>query len=273
MDSQPFWVTVIVAVLALSTVGPRSPGAWAQQASCPPGWEWNQNSFGQDPCTVASALATVCLDSNSFTIYPLAQGEYYYPPEQSGTLDCECNTVWYSLIEACASCQGGVVQSWITWTDACVTVYVTQYPYDVPSETEIPQWAFYNVTTLPSETYSDAVAMSVGSDPEDTPDPTTTPSVGNSTGTSRVKSKTGAIVGGVVGGVAALIILAAAALALQWRKQSRFPSGIRKESDHDMRQTVSPVLTPTSTTNFPYSTHHDTGGPQSQDWDHGMPEM
>ena len=40
--------------------------------------------------------------------------------------------------------------------------FFPRYPHDIPPGTAVPQWAFYNVTTLPDQTYSDTVAMSVG---------------------------------------------------------------------------------------------------------------
>ena len=81
----------------------------------------------------------------------------------------------------------GFLRRWQRWITQCDNVYVTQcarlfcffrfarvqshqnrfffisrYPHDIPPGTAVPQWAFYNVTTLPDQTYSDTVAMSVG---------------------------------------------------------------------------------------------------------------
>jgi len=268
MDSQPFWVTTIVAVLALSAVGPRSPGVWAQNL-CPSGWEWNQNSLGQDPCAIVFALEAVYPDNSEY----------------------DCNTVFYSLVQACGWCLNAVVESWPVFTTSigCVTVYVAQYPYTIPAGTRIPHWAFINVVTdLSSEEYSNAAAMQVGRDPEATPEPTTTssavgngtrttPAVGNPTGTSNSKSNTGAIVGGVVGGVVALIILAIVAIVmlatvLRWRSKTRVPPDVEEKSDDHMgHPPPSPTLTPTSTV-IRHFAYHNTPEPQSDGLYLGLPE-
>jgi len=288
MESQRLWTT-IVAVLALSTVGPHSPRVWAQEASCLPGREWNQNSFGRDPCTIASRLEATCRGVGSYTVPPLdGSGEYYEPPEKSNSLDlkCECNTVTYSLYGACTSCQNGEIISWTTWSTNCSAVNVTQYPYDISPGTAIPRWAFIDVTTLPNQTYSDAVAIAVGRDPEATPSPT---SVGSSrtssmltsssapsptrTGVSpnNLKGRFGIIVGSAVGGGVALIILAVVvALVVRRQRRSRGqpvieetlnnrPGSPTRASEHAIKETSSYYMgSPTLTMNSvdsTYSTH------------------
>ena len=92
MNSKQLWAAT-ATILVLSTFGPRSPGVWAQDAmaACRRGWEWvrhmlahlfaskktgylwlcqrsrvdcirlqNQNSLGQDPCTISSMLDGAC---------------------------------------------------------------------------------------------------------------------------------------------------------------------------------------------------------------------
>jgi hypothetical protein len=170
MNSQRLWST-IGAVLALSTLGPRSTGVWAQDAICPSGFSWNQNSLGQDPCTVAADLESSCR-SETYEVPPLGStGDYYIPPQSTnaGDLQCECNTVVYSLYEACTSCQGGLILSWTNWSTSCTNIDVAGLPYTIPSGTDVPHWAFYDVTKLPGETYTDANAMAIGRDPQNTP--------------------------------------------------------------------------------------------------------
>jgi len=184
MDSQRLWAT-IGAVLVLSTLGPRSSGVWAQDATCPASFNWNQNSLGQGPCTVAADLESSCR-SETYEVPPLTSaGDYYIPPQASnaGDLRCECNTVVYSLYEACTSCQGGMVLSWTNWSGVCTNIDIAGLPYSIPSGTAVPHWAFFDVTTLPGETYTDANAMSIGRDPENTPGPNGVSSVSSGTST------------------------------------------------------------------------------------------
>jgi len=232
MESKRLWTTIVTA-LVLFAVGPRSPGVRAQGPSCLPGRQWNENSLGQNPCAVANVLEISCRDDATYTIRSLdGPSDYYSAPHTSNNLDlkCDCNTVMYSLYEACTTCQNGIVLSWTRWfSGICTVVYVAQFPFAIPLGTVIPRWAFIDVTTLPNETYSDAVAMSVGRDPESTSNSSSTVlSVGSSTfssmppsssapsptngggnSTDDLKSHLGVIVGSAVGGGTALIILTA----------------------------------------------------------------
>ncbi|KAF9790650.1 hypothetical protein BJ322DRAFT_404530 [Thelephora terrestris] len=180
MESKRLWAAALF--FALSAVYPLSPGAWAQSppeaASCNRGWNWNQNSLGQDPCHVASMLQTACRNGSDTNGPQSLNGSYYTPPqeERSEDLKCECDTVTYSLIMACMTCQGGQSYSWIEWAHECNTTHVAQYPFDIPNGTAIPRWAFYNITTLPDQDYNATVAEAIGRDPEATPKQTSGPS-------------------------------------------------------------------------------------------------
>jgi len=204
-------------------------GVWAQaddMAACPPGWEWNQNSLGQDPCTVGATLDASCRGNAVYTWGPLGRNDSYYPPrvDHNGDLDCDCNTVMYNLFMACTSCQAGFIDTWPTYIAVCETVYITQYPSDIAQGTAVPRWAFFNITTAPNQVYSDATAMGIGRDPEEFPRQLNTLSSSKSTSTrtssnrpsatgstsndSSSKTNVGAIVGGVVGSVVFFTILA-----------------------------------------------------------------
>lgn len=206
-------------------------GAWAQfdMAQCASGSEWNKNSLNQDPCTVGSMLDASCRGLAEYTYPPLNATQYYLPPRTNHTGDvmCDCNTVMYSLYMACAACQGGQIYSWMQWIPQCESVYVTQYPIDIAQGTAVPHWAYYNITSLPNQTWNDTVAISVGRDPEQLPKQINTVATGGSstsghstisktssglpgpTSDSNTKGGTNvpAIVGGVVGSVVPLTIL------------------------------------------------------------------
>lgn len=202
MGSKPLRAVTIAVFLVLSTVCSRYPVARADVCQFT-GWEWKKNSFGDSPCTVVSVLQAACRRVGSYPVRPLRGGNDTYYPPQNGTsedLRCECDTVTYSLFMACSNCQGGEVYSWTEWAAGCSNVYVAQYPHGIPNGTAIPHWAFYDVTTLPNQTYNDTVAMAVGRDPEATYKPSP-----DSPGPSH-KNKTAAIAGGVVGGVIFIIL-------------------------------------------------------------------
>jgi len=271
MNLKLFWATLLV----LASFGSYFPGVWAQlsnMAACPTGWQWNQNSLGQDPCTISSDLEAACRGIGSYSIPPLNSTQNYVPPKSANAddLDCECDTIMYSLYMSCSSCQGGVVYSWSTWIAQCTTVYVTQYPHDVPYGTAIPHWAFYDVTTLPGQIYNDTVAISVGRNPEATPKPLSTATFGTSRTSSlgslpsttssgtNTGSKTNlpVIVGAAAGGVVVLSAIAIiVGICVRRRNRGRGnqtppqPLPVQDTSEYYKVQPTSPA-----TPNLPYST-------------------
>lgn len=80
-------------------------------------------SIDQSPCDVAAELAAVCVGGRAFSLAiplvlfeltpniefdlePLDVGYVYLGPTVSNANDCRCSTVYYSLLSACAYCQG-----------------------------------------------------------------------------------------------------------------------------------------------------------------------
>ncbi|KAH9973124.1 hypothetical protein BGW80DRAFT_286675 [Lactifluus volemus] len=116
-------------------------------AACSLGsWDWTFNSMGQDPCRVAAVLESPCIFyTPSLPALPLGGS---YPPSNDSS--CKCSSVVYSLLSACAACQGG---SWISWSDYIPNCLRDQYidisrPYvfAIPSGTSVPYWARIDVT-------------------------------------------------------------------------------------------------------------------------------
>jgi len=194
----------------------------AQTAQCPSGWEWNQNSLGQDPCAVATILDSYCRSDPSYTYPKLDPGEWYIPPSTThgGDLTCDCDTVMYSLTMACSTCQGGIAYGWDLWIQQCNTVLISDYSGYIPQGTVVPRWAFYNVTLLDNEEFDNGNAQNIGRDPEALPD-VPTPSATNES-TAGAPRNTPAIIGGVVGGVGLLIIIVTVYFGYRWwRKNER----------------------------------------------------
>ncbi|KAH9955186.1 hypothetical protein BGW80DRAFT_375934 [Lactifluus volemus] len=200
--------------------------ALSQSATCarPGSWDWTFNSMGQDPCTVAALLESPCYGLTP-SIPPLSPGSTY-----SGTTGssydgptCMCSTVVYSLLSACAACQGG---SWISWSNYIPNCSGSDlsipYLYAIPNGTYVPYWARIDVTVKgtwdPDESRAvgdtpeagpgaaintPASSRTLSSSPQATHSPTATSS--KTTGSS---SNVGVIAGGVVGGVVVMSAIA-----------------------------------------------------------------
>ncbi|KAF9556559.1 hypothetical protein CPC08DRAFT_91335 [Agrocybe pediades] len=91
-------VAFLLVAFALSS-------AAQQIATCQAGFDWSFNKAGQSPCELASTLIQPCVGA-PFPIPPLVQNFTYGGPQQGKDLPCTCNTVVYSLLSACAICQG-----------------------------------------------------------------------------------------------------------------------------------------------------------------------
>lgn len=138
----------------------------AASAACAGGWEWADNSLGQNPCQVAGDLQVPCLGYLTYDLAPLKPGSVYTEPGKNDTngLKCDCNTIIYNLYSACEACQNASVKPWDQWSQNCDAVYVAQYPFDIPGDTAVPRWAFIDPTE--SGSFSVSTAQNVGRDPE-----------------------------------------------------------------------------------------------------------
>ncbi|KAF8627623.1 hypothetical protein AX15_004321 [Amanita polypyramis BW_CC] len=173
------------------------------------------NSLGQSPCEVAEILAGSC-DPAGFNIPPLPSGQVYFGPTSSQANSCQCSSVFYSLLSACALCQDRQWISWSPYSANCSQVYLTVYNNTISANTGVPHWAYLNVSINGTFTYI-AAQDAVG--PESTRAPSST---STSTSTSRPKSSNhaGAIAGGVIGGVVFVALVAGAAFWLYNRSKT-----------------------------------------------------
>ncbi|KAH9894171.1 hypothetical protein C8Q73DRAFT_836153 [Cubamyces lactineus] len=105
-----------------------------------PDYSWLSNSKGQSACSVAKAVADSCVESVQDSTEPL--------PDSS----CPCNTVLYSLINACALCADvkalqSTFDAWSNFMD-CEGTLLKEYPTSlIPSGVIIPLWAFLDLTS------------------------------------------------------------------------------------------------------------------------------
>ncbi|KAI9455002.1 hypothetical protein BJY52DRAFT_692191 [Lactarius psammicola] len=162
-------------------------------------WNWTYNSLEQSPCTTAGYLAAQC-SNGQFTIPQLAAGNRYTGPSGGTSNDiCQCNTVLYSAISACAGCQKGKWSSYDEWTANCSSrATMSTFPQAITNSTRVPAWAFLNVTT--SQPWDNITACNFGGTPE---------SVGTFRPSFAPQYSTGAALSaGVIAGVAAGVTVA-----------------------------------------------------------------
>ncbi|KAF9053890.1 hypothetical protein BDZ89DRAFT_297997 [Hymenopellis radicata] len=96
-------VFVVVFVAQIRNVAAQS-GATCVLASS----HWSFNSANKSPCDVASSLLGVC-EGGSYEVQALPEGTHYVGPTISSANACQCSTVTYSLLSACAECQNRTV--------------------------------------------------------------------------------------------------------------------------------------------------------------------
>ncbi|KAI0717150.1 hypothetical protein C8Q76DRAFT_425546 [Earliella scabrosa] len=214
----------------------------ASTVTCLPEFDWMINSKGQNPCLVASWGVVPCVP-NGWIIQPLSSpaDRYGGPGPGSRLWNCRCNTVHYSLIAACATCQGypspDGVSNFTGYARTCPPNILqgAVYPQDIPPETAIPAWAYLDlvddrwdevaasalaVQNLPESTHSEAPTstFSTSSETSTSASPNPAPSGTASTGGSSSDSPTpesrsgesrniiGPAVGGAVAGLAVLVL-------------------------------------------------------------------
>ncbi|KAH7908771.1 hypothetical protein BJ138DRAFT_1115562 [Hygrophoropsis aurantiaca] len=224
-----------VAILLASLQAAAGQGVATCQVST--GYQWANNDKGQDPCSVAQFLFAPnpgpC-NTNDITFPPIASTtgntSYYQGPNINTANACLCNTVIYSLASACGLCQGGTLESWSQWTSACPAgqILLQQWPSTVPSNTEIPLWAYLATSggqwdSVDSKTNATAVTAAESSSSVAAASKTSSAAAASQTGSTSSKkssSDTGAIAGGVVGGVVAVAIIGFLGVYF-WRRRSR----------------------------------------------------
>ncbi|KAK7690979.1 hypothetical protein QCA50_006082 [Cerrena zonata] len=103
----------------------------------------------------------------------------YVGPSEDKASICTCSSVTYSLISACAFCQGGQVPRWSEWTRNCPRnlVYNGEYLHTIPPGTVVPGWAYTPISNR-TDRWDVANALSIV---ENNPHNTSTTSGSSST--------------------------------------------------------------------------------------------
>lgn len=152
MQLLSFFFTLSVALFFL----PIGTGQ-TTDATCLPFYAWMDNSHKQSPCQVASQLLNLC---SPFTLLALPEDSQYSGPSLAAANPCICSTVVYSLMSACGACQGGLYQTWSTWSGNCPSISVGKFPEPIPPQTFVPGWAYFDVET--SDTFNETAAKLSG---------------------------------------------------------------------------------------------------------------
>ncbi|KAK0445020.1 uncharacterized protein EV420DRAFT_981383 [Desarmillaria tabescens] len=227
-------LAVFLSVLALQNL--RGARAQSEATCTDSAYSWSFNSLKQSPCDIGRALGGVC--TTDFTIQALPSGYHYSGVGAIYTSDCVCNTVYYSLLDVCAACQGGSVSVWNEWDANCTTTYQT-FPENIPDGTAVPHYAYQAL--LPNGTFdfasavtdtgseathiaSSSASSTSGSTSRSASASGTSAPAATSGSSSSGSSNTGAIVGGVVGGVVGLALIAGLIFFLVRRRRRRRPA-------------------------------------------------
>ncbi|KZV73404.1 hypothetical protein PENSPDRAFT_682885 [Peniophora sp. CONT] len=210
-----FGLTALISVLIAPALAQVNAVACSVDA-----YDWAKNSLGQDACLQAAYVVAACNNgvANITALIDPEGGSVYTGPSGIDNGDiCKCNTVGYSIISACAGCQGG---SWLPYSafvqNCTATSPLTEWPttVDIPADTAFPDWAFQNLT---AGTWSNATASAYRQKDSNEQTSSTYPPKSTSS-KSGGGSNAGAIAGGVVGGVVGVALLAGLAYWL-WRRR------------------------------------------------------
>ncbi|KIJ28828.1 hypothetical protein M422DRAFT_37206 [Sphaerobolus stellatus SS14] len=247
---------------------------------------WTFNQKGVSPCDLAASIDHVCFPSD--TAYPWLlnltdqNNNAYGGPIEGFSNKCDCSTVQYALMAACAFCQDGGIDPWGVWSANCSEsdISIASFPLDFDG-TDIPIWAFVNLTGdnqwLPSRE-----KLLAGTAPDLTTNPTTpialpgaTSSTSSATPSSTIsknspthtgpsskleggKSHKGAIAGGVLGVIAGLVLLGLGAFFVRrhlLRKRGPRSSTIEPYSPYDIEPFTPPSSASTHQSSYGHSHH------------------
>ncbi|KAL1946690.1 hypothetical protein VTO73DRAFT_14794 [Trametes versicolor] len=230
-------ITPAVASLALHLLAwiPIINGQGTNATCILGAFDWMSNSLGQSPCLLSSYLLTPRYhDMASYWVFPLGPAQHYQTVLDNAFSDtpCVCNTVYYSTISACATCQGQelFIPEWSTFSFNCTAPTISGYSENIPPNTAVPAWAYLDVRGL--DTFDPTSAQDVAQ--EDLPESTALSSAGptsslvgrpstsgsasatgspngnnggNNDASSKKSTNIAPIVGGAVGGVVGLIAI------------------------------------------------------------------
>lgn len=168
--------------------------AQKSEVTCSSSFDWAKNSKGQDPCLVAALLQADCRNGTNVTVPKLAVNEIYPGPDPANTHDvCACNSIVYSLLCTCAACQGRFCVDWTSWTEHCAMAYLEGFPKDIPSDINVPLWAYNKITMASAPSFDMGAAIKTAITGSETSS-SRSPSYSTSEGTSAIDTGVQSIV-------------------------------------------------------------------------------
>ncbi|KAI0829332.1 hypothetical protein BC628DRAFT_1360056 [Trametes gibbosa] len=118
-------------------------------ATCQDAYKWMNNARGQSPCLVSAYLLSPCSANATGTFIPALQDSHSFYNFAGTVLEstpCVCNTVTYSMLYACATCQGAELSilPWYIAAENCTNgkIFIEKYPTSMPTDTSVPFWAY-----------------------------------------------------------------------------------------------------------------------------------
>ncbi|KAK0210851.1 hypothetical protein DFS33DRAFT_1270781 [Desarmillaria ectypa] len=222
MKMWSFSVLFLTVFIPLGVVGQTNVTAFCTLSD----FHWTFNSVSQSPCDVASSLLGVC-NGGSYTLQSLPDLTHYIGPSVDGANPCQCSTVSYSLISACAACQNRTFVEWSQWRVNCASVDIGGFPEPIPKSTHVPGWAYLDVKTEDNfdinqaKQDANATESTFVLQPTSTTAPTTT-STPSPTTTQESHSNHNEVVGGsVAGGVFGLMAVVGLVGIWTYRRRER----------------------------------------------------
>ncbi|KAL9715285.1 hypothetical protein Ac2012v2_001947 [Leucoagaricus gongylophorus] len=225
------YVLLLLGLLAFFT----KLNAQSNVTTCVPDYQWTINHLNQTPCFVAAVLESDC--GKPSRVDQIPEGTHYLGPTSSNADRCSCNSVTYSLVEACGKCQNrSQLISFNEWTNECPSGQIeTQFPGSFPSSVEVPYWATLDISETggffnpnAARAASTSVPLTTSStQSSETPSSSHSPSSGSSRGI-----KAGGIAGITVGVLIGVICIL---LFIFWRMLAR-----RRRSSTQVRGPVDP---------------------------------
>ncbi|WWC72774.1 uncharacterized protein I206_106738 [Kwoniella pini CBS 10737] len=114
---RPIWSFIIL--LLLQSVKGQSTNATCSSIEST---SWMFNNDGESPCLVWSKIQSLCLPQTSYiNVPPLLDQSYSYNLLNPQSSQCQCNSISYSLMSACALCQypNAALPSEQEWSNGC----------------------------------------------------------------------------------------------------------------------------------------------------------
>ncbi|KIK92404.1 hypothetical protein PAXRUDRAFT_147406, partial [Paxillus rubicundulus Ve08.2h10] len=118
MPKSLCWSSLAILAISLLSTGLPRVAAQTSNVVCLSSFNWMDNSKGQNPCLITAYLQGAC-NSGQFEVDSLPSGSFYVGPTADEQNACQCSTLTYTTISACALCQNQTYLSWSSWDFNC----------------------------------------------------------------------------------------------------------------------------------------------------------